>query len=433
MQKKTDQTVTPPVQTQKPPLVYQGVLPVFKQLMEGGYKPYVWDVLNFGTKATVISGSIVAVQSPFKTILVNMTSGKSFIPTTPGIGMLSVLKSLYAGTGAAMTGSVMRTAYVTNVKGGTAKSEEHTREKQMQGTSQFPFLFWSAIGESLITGRSDSTSQLLKLKTLKSGKNGNMDMIRFRFNTLSLENNYKLIASGFGAKTAKSLVNFYALCILEMQIAARMKYGSEGTKHMLSGVFTGAAATLITFPLDFYKETMVSKMSVKNGKLVSPYSYEVLGHAAKQFFADPYGMARYFFGQAAKQVPVRAALTGGIFGIISTLSDKLGDKPAEDLVTFTQNKRVTFFSSNATEKPLAKVEPVAVQQQPSSVVTTTPVTSTPTKQTSDSVVPTVVQTPPQVTAPTKKQDGFFAVKGPEKPVGTPESSPGATSDTGFKA
>lgn len=351
MNGKNDKTSTPNI----PALVPS----YYKTMMEGGFKPYAWDFLNFGTKATIISGTIVAIQSPVKTLLINMTKNGSFLPTNPGGGFLGLVRSLYAGTSQALSGSILRTAYVTNVKGGSAKVEEHPSEKSKPG-SQFPFLFWSAVGEALITGRSESTSQLVKSGVLKPGKTGNMNTISWGFNLTSLENNYTLIKSGFGSKTSKSLVNFYFLCMIQPYIASKMTYGSDTTRHISSGMLTGALATVITFPLDFYKETMLTKMTIKDGKILSPYSYNVLGLAARQFYSAPSDMSRYFINQFAKQVPVRAALTGTIFAVIAGLAYSLGEKPAENFVNFATNKRHTFFGGG---KPVEHTTTTVQQSQ----------------------------------------------------------------------
>ncbi|KTD78358.1 hypothetical protein [Legionella waltersii] len=356
------------------------------------YKPLAWDFLNFMTKASVISGAIVSVQSPIKTILVKGTqSGKltaAFtVPATSATSFpfQAVVKSLYAGTFSGLKGSLMRTAYVTNVKGSSAKSEEHAVEPSAKTRGQFPFLFWSAVGESLVTGRSNSVSQLQKLGILTPA---NMEIIRFRFNKESVVNNAKLMSTGFAAKTSKSLLNLYFLCVLEEIMANKITFGPESSRHLVSGVMTGFTATMFSFPFDYYADIMQGKTTVQNRKLQSPYSFQVLGSAAKEMFLNPYGTSRYFFTQYFKQVPVRAVLTGAIFGIISSVSDVLGEKPAENMYDYAKSKRVTFFGSKDSDKPVATPTPLPVLPKDGVPVVTkgqetptpTPIIPTPEKE-----------------------------------------------------
>ena len=75
-----------------------------------GYR-YLWNTLNFATIALSTSLAVVAVQSPIRTLLVNYSKTNVLIPLYKG-GMFSLVRALYAGTQASLSGSTIRTAYI---------------------------------------------------------------------------------------------------------------------------------------------------------------------------------------------------------------------------------------------------------------------------------------------------------------------------------
>ena len=106
MKDKIEQPKTTPVSV----TTHEDVLSPIERLHK-----QIWKVSNFATVATATSAALLIVQKPVNSLLFNLIEKGTMAPPVSG-GIYAAFKTLYAGTSAAASGSVIRTAYVTNTK-----------------------------------------------------------------------------------------------------------------------------------------------------------------------------------------------------------------------------------------------------------------------------------------------------------------------------
>jgi len=349
---------------------------------------YVWRAANFGTVALATTTCILAVQSPAKTLLVNLLNNKGMVPVS-NAGLFGVAKLLYAGTGAAFGGSAIRTLWVSAAKDGAkpiegalAREEAFVREafagdeiltesrplseegrlvaevvtKEAAVEDKFARgkrVVYMSLGEILLTNFSESLSTLRKTGVLPQG-----------FKPYTMHNASKLIAGGFLPRFGAGLINMASLCILEERIADRMSFiQDEGGKHFTSGVLSGMTGALCSYPFSLFKDYVQVQTTVKDGNLYNKGAFT----AAKELFAtfkgDPRSSLRDFGKMSVKQLPIRLGLTGLIFGIIGGVGATLGDEPLRSVVPekfqppTRAGSRDGFFSQPPRTTPAATEAP----------------------------------------------------------------------------
>jgi hypothetical protein len=360
---------------------------------------YAWRAANFGTVALATTTCILAVQSPAKTVLVNLLSNKGMFPVS-NAGLFGVAKLLYAGTGAAFGGSAVRTLWVSAAKDGAkplegalAREEAFARDTfagdealtESRALSEEGRLVaevvskeaaiedkyakgrrvvYMSLGEILLTNYSESLSTLRKTGVLSHD-----------FKPYTMHNASKLISGGFLPRFGAGLINMASLCILEEKIAGRMSFiEDEGKKHFVSGALSGMAGALCSYPFALFKDYVQVQTKEIDGKLYNKGAFT----AAKELYATFKGDRRTslmeFGKMSLKQLPIRVGLTGLIFGIIGGVGATLGDEPLRKVAPeklqpptlagsrdgfFAQAPRISpaaIEDKSATEAPPTRVE-----------------------------------------------------------------------------
>ncbi len=284
-----------------------------------------WNFTNFTTVAGVTSASIVAVQSPAKTFLVNLTKNGTAMPVYSG-GTFGFIRALYVGTGASLSGSVARTAYVTNAKNHKPVeviSEEVVREEGRISKAKMGYVATAAIGDVAVTQIPESLSFLKKIPGLLT--------TNFKWYTPS--NAYQLMSGGFGARYTSGIVNFTALCLVEDIIAQSLPISDKKTRHFFAGAFSGVTAAVFSYPFTAIKDLTLVRTTVSPaGQISIPSASAVAKELVNDFKENPLQVAKTALGNTGKQLLVRAPLTATIFGIISFVGESMGPEPLKEIV-----------------------------------------------------------------------------------------------------
>ncbi|QMT59668.1 hypothetical protein [Legionella sp. PC997] len=320
----------------------------------------VWNGLNFSTVALFTSFSIVFVQSPIKTMLVSLTKNGTMIPPYQG-GVLGFFNAMYAGTSASLSGSVIRSGYVSSAKGGSKPVEENLlkdegtlqEEGKKYSGATWRYIGPMALGELLVTQISESLSTLRK---------GNILPENFKWKTP--HNAWSLMSGGFIPRYGSGLINFTALCVLEDKIAKKLQF--EGGKgHLISGAAAGAVAGGCAYVPTVYKDYLLLQSKVTpDGRLHNASTFKITKELFYCFLNDPKTSLKSFGSMALKQVPMRMCLTAAIFGIVSSVGETMGPEPLkkvvpEDYQPSPGKSRHTMF---ATKGSTPRIEEVVEEQ-----------------------------------------------------------------------
>ncbi|MDI1351330.1 MAG: hypothetical protein PSV35_00950 [bacterium] len=300
---------------------------------------FAWNTLNLTAVATVTSTAIVAIQSPIKSVLLNLTKYGTFLPAYTG-GALGLGRMLYTGSTASLSGSAARTVYVTNARSNKVnesfvkeeaflKEEGIIREegiiKEETGLKannpKVTYVMAAALGDILVTQIPGSLSDLKKL-----------GIIHDNFIWHTPHNIKQLLGGGFAAKYGCSMVNFSALCVLEEEYAKRLTYTDKSLTHFASGALSGMTASIFSYPFSAFVDYNQAQAEVKDGKLYYKRSTSTAKDLSQTFFADPKKSSTLFFSQAAKQMPLRSGLTASIFSIVAGVGDLLGQQPLAKVI-----------------------------------------------------------------------------------------------------
>lgn len=324
-----------------------------------------WKFANFTSVAAVTSASIVTIQSPAKTFLVNLAKNGTAMPVYSG-GIFGFARALYAGTGASLSGSVARTAYVTNAKNQKPVeviSEELVREEGKFTRAKMGYVLTAALGDIAITQIPESLSTLRKVPELLSTN----------FKWYTPYNAYQLMTGGFGARYASGMVNFTALCLFEDIIAQSLPVSDKKTKHFLAGAFSGVTAAVFSYPFTAFKDfTLVKSIVSPENQLSIPSASSIAKEMVRDFKANPTQVAKTAVVNSCKQLLVRAPLTGAIFATISVVGEALGPEPLKEIVperfrpSTAKNPQGFFGGSSPRVEP---VEEAAAQEAPTESAT----------------------------------------------------------------
>lgn len=343
-------------------------------------KSIAWGGLNFTVVAGMTCAAIVAVQSPVKTLLVNITKGSSMLPASSG-GVFSVFKGLYVGTAASWTGSVIRTSYVTSTKplsetmtkkvemiardemvvrdeikarSEVERTEVEKLESEKMTLAKFGILMGMTFGEILVTNYSESKSTLQKAspEVFTSSK----------INWRTPHNAYKLVAGGFAPRFATGMISFASMCELEGRIKNHLPIENKQLASFAAGAFSGMTAGFFAFPFALFKDHVQVQTTLVDGKLVNKSSISVAKGLFNSFKESPTASMKSFGQMALKQVPIRMGLTGAIFSIVAGVSATLGNHPLENFVS----KENTAVAEPAPSKEVVAEAPKEVSAASSS-------------------------------------------------------------------
>ena len=325
-----------------------------------------WSFANFTAVATMTSASIVAVQSPAKTFLVNLTKNGTAMPVYSG-GVFGFVRTLYTGTGASLSGSVLRTTYVTNTKNNKpveVMSEEMVKEEGKITKGKMGYVLAAAAGDVAITQIPESLSTLRKVDGL----------LPKNFKWYLPYNIYHLGSGGLGAKYGSAGANFMFLCVGEEYFAKKIDLKDKKINHLVAGGLSGASAAVFAYPFTVLKDLTLVKASVSpEGQVSIPSTSTVMKGMVKDFKEAPMQVAKTVVTNSAKQLAVRAPLTATIFGIISFVGECLGPEPLREVVperfqpSTAKNPHGFFGSSPRVET--VEEDPV---KEATSTSTTTP-------------------------------------------------------------
>lgn len=292
-------------------------------------KDCAWKGINLITVSAITSMCIVAVQSPIKTILANLTMNGTMIPPYTR-SIMGFAKALYAGTMTSLGGSLARTAYVTTAKNGARPIEETivTDEAGSKNGGRkitlvdFGYVASMSLGEILVTNIFESRATLQKLPGLLPAN--------FRYKTP--HNAYKLMTGGIAPRYLAGIINFGSLCMLEEKIEKKISFSDKRISHFTAGALSGMTAAFFSFPLALFKDYVLVQSTVKDGLLYNKSSLKVAKEIYVSFKANPRASLKAFARISAKQLLMRVGLTGTVFGIVAGVGETLGNEPWQKII-----------------------------------------------------------------------------------------------------
>ncbi|EHL32823.1 hypothetical protein [Legionella drancourtii] len=315
--------------------------------------PSPWEFANFIVVAGTTSAAVIGVQSPVKTLLMNLSKHNTLLPNTYSGGTLSFFKALYAGTNTSIKGSAARTAYVTSTKENkpteTVLNEGLIKEENIVEDGIKPnhrvspgYVASAALGDTAVTQIPESLSQLKKVPGL----------LPANFKWYTPYNAYKLMSNGFGFRYSAGLINFMCMLQFENEIARRLPINDTVKKHSLAGALSGATAAFFAYPFAAYKDYLLAQTTVNNkGLLINARSSIVIKDIINNLTNDPKKALLQVFDNTKKQLPIRMALTATIFAIISGTEKILGPEPLTKIVPEQYRPSATsprFFAMSKT-------------------------------------------------------------------------------------
>lgn len=284
---------------------------------------FSWQLSNFSIVACVTSASIVVFQSPVKTMLLNLSSNGTFVPAYSG-GVWGFMKALYAGTSASLSGSAVRTVYVTGAKNGKPVEESLIKEegKKELSSAKLNYVMSMALGDILVTQIPESLSQLRKVPGL----------LPQDFKWYSIHNGRRLLLGGFTPRYCSGIVNFASLCLLEEEIVKLMSLQNKEAAHFIAGAFSGVAAAFFSYPFTGFKDHLMVRAKVENGLLYNANAYAAFKEFAYSLRAAPTECLKSLGTNAMKQLPLRMGLTSVIFSLVAGVGSVLGNEPLKLIV-----------------------------------------------------------------------------------------------------
>lgn len=291
----------------------------------------VWDGANFITVAATTSLGVVAIQSPFRTIILNLLRNQRTLPPIhvragSFVWMAAMLRGLYQGSQASLSGSAFRSAYIIGTKNGNPDKviEEQNVAVNPNNQVPLPHLLLASLGDLLITQIPGVLADHQRT-----------GLVPPEFNWRTRHNMWQLMSSCFFARYSTSMINFSMLCVVEQELAMKLEHTDPRFKHFASGALSGVAAGLLTTPLSLFIDHTQIQSKVEQGNLYNQSSLKNAIQLKNQFVANPYSSMLLFLRNAAQQMPPRIILRAAIFGIVAGLGDILGTHPLEQVVPET--------------------------------------------------------------------------------------------------
>ncbi len=324
-------------------MFYKNISLAIEQVTHQKAHNLAWSGVNFLAVSSVTCSAIVAVQSPVKTILVSLTKDNKLIPNFSG-SALGLVRVLYRGTSSALSGSAIRTSYVTGAK--EAKPLEDAP------ISKTGYVLGATFGELAVTQVSESLSTLKKA-----------DILPENFNWKTRHNFHQLMKGGFGARYLSGLVNISCLMLLSdnlsEKIAKKLALDNQKLAYTLGGATSGAIAGFCSYPFSALKDSILVQATVKDGKLINISVATFTKELYKQLTTDPKGAMKKCFQQSKKQLLIRMGLTAVIFSIVSGLGEALGSEPLKAIAPGLKPQQAhnpQGFFSTATTGTKTKVD-----------------------------------------------------------------------------
>ena len=308
-----------------------------------------WQAVNWLTVISATSLAVALVQSPLNSLMMNFIKHGKAIPPSVQIysGKLAIVHGLYAGLGANFAGSSARTAYVASVKKNNflendeqASLENGADKAEVMAASHTPskdffrdvgYVALISLGDVLVTQLPETKAQLIKAQVIDSG-----------FNTRTFHNVYKMGALGFYARFSGGMINFSALCIVEEFYANLLPGDNYRANHFISGAASGMTAALFSYPCSYYRDYLISKTSVTDGKLQAPSTLNLASSALTHIKTVGLGATlQQVASEFAVQAPLRLGRTSATFALVSGIGHLLGEEP----LAFALSKRSDFICS----------------------------------------------------------------------------------------
>ncbi|STX44809.1 Uncharacterised protein [Legionella donaldsonii] len=298
-----------------------------------------WNALNFTTVAAITSGSIALVQSPARTALAHLSMNGTFMPpgTTPNIGFLSIVRTLYAGTTMSLKGSAVRTAYVTGVKGNKPveglseeaasliREEELIQEGRAKQLSKqkMGFVVSATLGDMFVTQVPGTYTTLRKIPGL----------LPENFKFTKPANILQAMKAGFLPAYLAGLTNYTSLLVIEPYIARNLRIQDKKAQHFVAGAISGSMAAFFAYPFAVACDYTVVRTTVNSeGRLSTRSTLSIAQEIINTVKSNPKQAMYSFFGNAAKQLPIRMGLTAMIYSIVSGVGETLGTEPLKAIV-----------------------------------------------------------------------------------------------------
>lgn len=294
----------------------------------------LWDGLNFTAIAGTTSVAIVAVQSPIRSMITNLSAYHSLLPpanTLASSSTLSIARHLYTGTAASFFATAVRTTSVKSTKklespqtsvSDSSHAEEASRPiAQPFSAAKMSYVATSAAGDVLVTQIPESLSQLKKSGVLP---------VDFKWRTP--RNALGLISGGFVPRYLAGIVNIGCMTGLEGKYANALSVTDSKLKHTVAGTLSGMTAATLSYPFLTFKDYVLAQAKISSGKLVNRSSIDVMKEMSHSFLANPKAITESFLKTAAKAMPLRVGLSGLIFGMFSGITSALGDEPLKSVV-----------------------------------------------------------------------------------------------------
>lgn len=309
------------------------------------YKGLNLFTVSFGTAATVL-----AVDTPVTTMILNHVQKGKFLPpscTAGRAGALAMLAGLYTGVRTQAVGSVARSGYVTNAKQisvnpleksneieASNESIQENKNRSFKSFQELSLVASFALGEVIVTHPFDTKRHLSVLNVTNE-----------HFNWKGVHNAFKLCTAHIGPRYTAGLINFGSLLIASNQIAKQLPIENKTVSHITSGALSGAFAAATCFPLSYYRDRALSEACVVNGRLTTMKATSIASHAYN--FVKDTGFSdtlSYCYKAFKPQLISRMARTALIFACVEGVSNFLGQEPLKEIIPETGKPGSNSFS-----------------------------------------------------------------------------------------
>jgi hypothetical protein len=322
---------------------------------------YLLAAANFATVALVTSASVVAVQSPLKTLTLRLSLGKD-VQLMPifsreagfAAGLLGGLRTLWTGTTTSLCSRAVSTGYLTGAKS-TQPNEVSEKDSSPKKTHAGVSLVGIALGGVIVTQIPSSLVDYKKIGILPPG-----------FNWRTRHNMFELLKGNLGVKWLQSVGLFYSLCVLEDKYATILAPSLPPLMTpFASGALSGVSSTLLTYPVTLFIDSTSVKTTVnKEGKLINMGPRQHANYLINVFWENPRESLLDFSSNAAKQIPLRALSSAISFSIIAGVAKLLGEKPLQAIIPSKPTSPVghnknAFFNNNKSDVPSSSSQQTA--------------------------------------------------------------------------
>ena len=156
-----------------------------------------------------------------------------------------------------------------------------------------------------------------------------------------------------------------ALCILEEKIAGNISIQDEVQKRITSGVLSGIAGALCSYPLSLFKDYVQVQSTVKDGKLYNKGALAAAQELYDTFKGEPLSSSFMKFIKISKiQLPIRVVMTGYVFGMIGGIMATLGNEPLRSVVPEKFQPPTPAVSSVGFFAQARRITPAALEGKP---------------------------------------------------------------------